>query len=730
MSKFEGIRIIDSFRGEVSVAPNKVGVFKEQDSTGTSLVVKIPMTHAGIQTRNRGLYLPAKMMKGKDSFTKPYEKPVLVGHGGGGMFGGDDSPKAVGRVKDVTYVETLDILQKDTKMAGFYKDHLVKDAEQSFEASKALTKHILKNYYAKPKKDYKGLGYLEGILNIADPEAAQKILDGRYLTVSTSQGSTDAWCSACWQNLAKDGMCEHRRGEMVDGAPMTVVLGDMFYDHVGIIDSPADPFAHGFQLYTGKDSVEIPSVDVLDGNALEVAARCFIYYNKDNIQPVDTDQPVNLVQLNDAIGGIISAMAKKNTDPAKTEDTQADPAVVVDAKTDPVVTEPTVVVTEDKDPIKELITTFRDKKLDIPVEDFRDAAELFKDASDDKPEAKEVLGIPADQKYAVDKIDEYLVAYKKFYDSLVSFELLTAEDSYKYFEEVLDAESKLVTEDLAKLPLSSFCGPNRSFPVPNAVHATAARKVLGRAKASAETKATIVASIDRRSKTFKSDPVTPKEEVDSTVLDTANTVCDNKVENQHLTKITDADLKTQLVDFKKELLARGLTDSCSHCSEKDKQVKILGAQLDAAYEEVDGLTAQFAELEDTYKTQLVERVVDLKILSGDSVEDRESTIAKHKERAVVSLEDSLEDLLEKVNLADVATKLNNGISREPTGQVQNPVLQDNKAENTPASENSKKDNKQRLQTVYDSYDYICKHYGKAQADAYIEKCRSDGLISE
>jgi hypothetical protein len=140
-TKFEGIRIVDSFHGEVSVAPNKANVFKTEDSAGSSLVVKIPMTHSGIQTKNKGLYLPSKMMKGKDSFIKPYQKPVQVGHGGG-FFGGDSEP--IGRVKAVNYVETLDPLEKDLKLADFYRKHLDKNLEIADEGSKSLAQHILR----------------------------------------------------------------------------------------------------------------------------------------------------------------------------------------------------------------------------------------------------------------------------------------------------------------------------------------------------------------------------------------------------------------------------------------------------------------------------------------------------------------------------------------------------------------------------------------------------------
>ena len=59
---------------------------------------------------------------------------------------------------------------------------------------------------------------------------------------------------------------------------------------------------------------------------------------------------------------------------------------------------------------------------------------------------------------------------------------------------------KLTTKDRKKLKKSTFCGPNRSFPVPDCKHVAIAKAYLGRSKFSKATKKKIAACINRKAK--------------------------------------------------------------------------------------------------------------------------------------------------------------------------------------------------------------------------------------
>jgi len=64
---------------------------------------------------------------------------------------------------------------------------------------------------------------------------------------------------------------------------------------------------------------------------------------------------------------------------------------------------------------------------------------------------------------------------------------------------------KLTTKDRKKLKKSTFCGPNRSFPVPDCKHVATAKAYLGRSKFSQATKKKIAACINRKAKALGCD---------------------------------------------------------------------------------------------------------------------------------------------------------------------------------------------------------------------------------
>jgi hypothetical protein len=62
---------------------------------------------------------------------------------------------------------------------------------------------------------------------------------------------------------------------------------------------------------------------------------------------------------------------------------------------------------------------------------------------------------------------------------------------------------KLTTKDRKKLKSSTFCGPGRSFPVPDCKHVAVAKAYLGKSKFSSATKSKIAACINRKAKALK-----------------------------------------------------------------------------------------------------------------------------------------------------------------------------------------------------------------------------------
>ena len=100
------------------------------------------------------------------------------------------------------------------------------------------------------------------------------------------------------------------------------------------------------------------------------------------------------------------------------------------------------------------------------------------------------------------------------HDESFDEETLDAEDSDAIDWHILDlalqgfiigSDAALTTEQRNELPDSAFCGPERSFPVPDCAHVTAARRLIGRAKVSDSTKQKILACVNKKAEGFSCD---------------------------------------------------------------------------------------------------------------------------------------------------------------------------------------------------------------------------------
>ena len=300
----------DKMQGSVFVEGDRKNWFVKDSNAkgGHSLVTQIEMTHSGIVTKNYGFYLPANMRDGARSFTDQYYKPVIVGHD-------EDERKPVepvGRVIQADYIDTSTAYRaKDNHLSNLFK---FSDAKSKGKTDKSieLVNYVISQYDG--KDGYRGLGHIRGTFKVTDEETIQKILDERYLTVSTSMMSDSARCSCCGVDWVRDGMCEHTRGGIYDDKVMVLVPGSMFYDHVGIVNNPADHFAAGFKIVgehqvqdsqKPNDTIEIYKYK----DDFSVAASLFAWNDK-NLYSLSTTEEIDLIEVKDNIQKMESAMTK------------------------------------------------------------------------------------------------------------------------------------------------------------------------------------------------------------------------------------------------------------------------------------------------------------------------------------------------------------------------------------------------------------------------------------
>ena len=165
-----------------------------------SLVVVIEATHDG-KTENFTEYVGEKMEKSTPTWTAPYAKPVLKYHN---SFSGDP----IGRVSAAEFGDSL-----------------------THPGSKTI--------------------FLS--MDITEPDAIEKFLDGRYSTVSIGARVKELTCQVCGREILKDGFCGHWLGEKYkkiskgeDGKDKEEMItcywtiGECTYYEVSVVNTPAD----------------------------------------------------------------------------------------------------------------------------------------------------------------------------------------------------------------------------------------------------------------------------------------------------------------------------------------------------------------------------------------------------------------------------------------------------------------------------------------------------------
>lgn len=219
---------------DFSVADAFSGLSAADKRAAKALNVVIEASHAGIINGNQFFYLPKGMANGAKTFVEPFQKPVLVNH--------DIKSDPIGRILSSEY--------KDYGLEAAF----IKDSNHPVDALDYIMDWVKGSKFK--AKDYKGLGHLELEAEINDAEAIQKILDKRYLTVSIGGACANVTCSRCGADIKEEltdmlagkevsNECNHMQGFKYSDSepPLFYIAGDMEFDEVSYVTTPADPNA-------------------------------------------------------------------------------------------------------------------------------------------------------------------------------------------------------------------------------------------------------------------------------------------------------------------------------------------------------------------------------------------------------------------------------------------------------------------------------------------------------
>jgi hypothetical protein len=454
-------------------------------------------------------------------------------------------------------------------------------------------------------------------------------MDGRYLTGSVGATTDAAICSICKQDWVVDGPCDHEPGQMYDSIPGFLITGNLKYGEYSIVNMPADPLSQVLEFVT-------------DG----VSTKREIANSEYGVEIL-----MENIQSSDMVGVVITDAQA----PAKTE------IIVADVQTVPAAE---VVVVVD-------VASVQDTALQtetLPVE-----ATVPAPVADTKPTVEDVL--------------------QKLFETDKGLSDEDVEFLYAEQETLLDAEAvdaKLSTETRKKMASSSFCGPNRSFPVPDCAHYTAAKRLIGKYKGPGD-QSSIMACVERKGKALGCPSAKASKPADAEILPVDTQVQDatfcpcsvvplDKFTDEQLLAIHEH-LKSKIAIPEDTLLKASLEQEKELC----KVVADLEGTIGTLRDEASVLVFKYdASLEDMHQQQ--------EMLCSDKAKTRALKInylrllalvgeKKMRDAAEFSAlsEEVVDAEIEKtqvlVDMEKIYHKLNDGMSRIPDGQaIDNPVL--------------------------------------------------------
>lgn len=629
-----------------------------------ALVVRLAATHAGIVTGNNTFYMPDKMREGVPTFMSNYGKPILTHH--------NEEQDPIGRIIDAKYIDTSKTLRDSTWMGkevrdsagrvqGTINDKLLNDlvdGKMPFGQAVDVVRNIFDNSVLQDP-NYEGLGYAEIIAEITDKDAIEKFLDGRYLTGSVSASTDRAVCSHCRTDWTQDGRCDHVPGSVEDGKKVYLIAGKFDYSEYSMVNKPADRHSKVLELYYNgvKDSVQIA---------------------KDSSRITEVNVGFPQYELNDKVqeDGLMSAKKK----PEGTPEVKDNIETPVEEKKNEVVTP--------------------EAPVEPKVEDTKVEPETF----------EALLTRMLDASYELVAQDEE-AAYNKMLDEMKSLGL-----SDKDLE-----DTKLSQEKRAKLAKSSFAGPHRTLPVTDAAHALAAQKLLNNYKGDTKNVESFLQIVNRKAKVLGASKLSDKlKSADKQVTDRAgvNTIMqqllqvleqnsfvapdqvpalgDEEVNTvrtmlQKLAAVVSTDSLAKAAGLEKlgldtaaektfldeisslEELVGTLRDEITKTTEDKNAIK---EEYDILFSEMNALQDSVVELKTSTRQSKLDKLNLLTNLKEGVVKDRNESFLTLNDQTI---DTQLETISSEVDMNKIVVKLNDGMSRIPTGELENPVdVQDSK----------------------------------------------------
>jgi len=485
LSKRDKVKLIDSVLGE------------EDKKKGLSVTWNL--SHSGRRINNR-IYSVKGQQDGISTILTPYPKPILQHH--------DSHNDPLGRF---TSGQWESLAAEAMRFFSNINDYMiVQDAFEQDDPEKIYD--AMKKFGLLTNKQWPGLGRMRVSARITDQLAIEKFLDGRYITFSAGSTTDRHVCSICLSDWATGDICEHRHGKIYDGDVCVFITGKFEVLEGSVVNMPADDLSQvqSMELDSNSDlSLKFKKLDLdlsVDPNTIFITDSIYNLMENDmaeetvqvSEEPVEETPTEVVAQDEEVTASDNQEEASEGAEEIASPDLSGAPALTGDIDADITLTSEDSTTDNSADVDDKLVDSLIQKlqergMFDAPTtsdeaQEVTDSSSLCEtqekeevcEASEEGIHQEEVLGEDPN----TDDVDWYLLS------AALDHEL---------------GDAKLSTEQRKKLAAGTFCGPERSFPVPDCAHVTAARRLVGRAKLSASQEKRVLACVNRKAKSMSCD---------------------------------------------------------------------------------------------------------------------------------------------------------------------------------------------------------------------------------
>jgi hypothetical protein len=610
------------------------------------VIVRFAATHAGIINKNNFFYLPDKMRKGTHTFLEPYPKPILFNH--------KDEEAPIGRVIDAKYIDT----------SSRVKDSL---------AEVSTSKSIIDRYIRRENLRETGIELIDRfcsgkmtlkdqVLLLRDAFQDSLLSDSNYRGLGYIELVANITEKEAVESFLDERFLTFSVVAQTPNAICSVCLEDWKearceHSPGRVYDKKKAYLVAGDFQYEEASPVNKPAdafartIEVIQNGIKD----SYTIENSENCEKIEPSR-IYFSQIKD----------KEESEEMKVKD-----------KKEEVVAPPAEV---------KPVETVVDSKTTPPVEVEQPKVEDVKTETEE-----DFITRILDSKEEISDVDGEK-AYQLLLDAM-------KEEGFSE-KEVTDA--KLSTEKRKGLAKSSFCGPGRSFPVPDCAHVTAARRLIGRYKGN---KDGILACVSRKAKAMGCDKAKdsmkdnchhtdalrgllsvletgkwehdeekkPLDESDISVLQELITKLAGLVTKDNLVKVIAADKEMKALQDKQlldEIIA--LEDSMGKLrdelkTEKDT-VTAIREEMELSTKETQVIQDSLIETKKNLRATRFESFKTLKTLT-------DKTVTELKDDGTLNdnqINSEIESLTKKVDFKKIIDKLDDGTTKTPSGTITNP----------------------------------------------------------